>query len=71
MQNMPDFSDVMRLLQTPEGQRLLSILQSADSHVISAAISSAKAGDYEAAKKALSGVLSTPEAQALIDQLGR
>ena len=71
MQTMPDFSDMMRLIQTPEGRKLVALLQNADSQTLNTAMSSAKSGDYHAAKEALSGILSTPEAQALLNQLRR
>ena len=40
-------------------------------NVLNAAMASARSGDYNAAKEALSGILSTPEALALLKQLGR
>ena len=49
----------------------MALLQNADSQTLNTAMSSAKSGDYHAAKEALSGILSTPEAQALLNQLGR
>lgn len=71
MQNMPDFSEVMRLAQTPEGRQLISLLQNSDSEALRAALSSAKEGNFDQAKNTLSGILSTPEAQALMKQFGR
>lgn len=71
MQNMPDFTDMMRIIQTPEGRKLMAMLQNADANVLHTAMTSAKSGDYNAAKGALSSILSTPEAQALLKQLGR
>lgn len=71
MQNMPDFTDMMRMVQTPEGRKLMALLQNADTNVLNAAMASARSGDYNAAKEALSGILSTPEALALLKQLGR
>ena len=71
MQNMPDFSDIMRLAQSPEGRKLIAMLQSADTNVLNTALSSAQAGDYNTAKEALSDILSTPEAQALLNKMGR
>lgn len=71
MQNMPDFTDMMRMVQTPEGRKLMALLQNADTNVLNSAMASARSGDYNAAKEALSGILSTPEALALLKQLGR
>lgn len=71
MQNMPDLSDILRLAQTPEGRKLIAMLQSSDPAALSSALTSAQAGDMEAAKKAMSGFLDNPEAQKLLKQLGR
>lgn len=71
MQNMPDFSEVMRLAQTPEGRQLIAMLQKTDSEALKSALSSAKEGNFDQAKTALSGILGTPEAQALLKQFGR
>ena len=71
MQSMPDFSEMLRIAQTPEGRRLIALLQNADSATLNSALSSAKSGDYGSAKNALSNILSTPEAQELLKQLGR
>lgn len=70
MNSMPDFSEALRLAQTPEGRKLIAILQSTDGNALSSALSSAKQGDYESAKTALSSLLDSPEAQALLRSLG-
>ena len=71
MQNMPDFSQIMGLINTPEGQQLLALIQSADSATVSRAMECARSGDYSAAKLTLSSLLSTPEARELMEKLGR
>lgn len=71
MQNIPDFSEIMRLAQTPEGRRLITLLQNTDSTLLNSALSNAKSGNMDAARDALSGILGTAEAQALLKQLGR
>ncbi len=71
MQNMPDLTQLMQLAATPEGQAFLKLLKSADTAALSKAMQSAEAGDFDGAKSALSSLLSTPEAQKLMDQLGR
>jgi len=45
-------------------------VQSADSKALNSALASAGKGDYEGAKAALSGLLESPEAQALLRRLG-
>lgn len=67
-----DFSmeDVMRLAKSPAGQQLMQMLQKGDSAAVEQAISAAKAGNYAKASQALSAMLSSPEAQKLMEELG-
>lgn len=67
-----DFSmeDVMRLAKSPAGQQLMQMLQKDDSAAVEQAISAAKAGNYAQASQSLSAMLSSPEAQKLIKELG-
>lgn len=67
-----DFSmeEVMRLAQSPAGQQLLAMLQQSDSGKLEQAVTQAKAGDYSQASQTLSAMLSSPEAQILLKQLG-
>lgn len=71
MQNMPDYAQMMRIMQSPEGQRLMALLRNTDSAALDSAVSSAQSGDMEAARSALSQILNTPEVRALLKQLGR
>ena len=67
-----DFSmeDAMRLAKSPAGQQLLSILKQEDSVKLEQAVNHAKAGDYTQAGQAISAMLSSPEAQKLLKELG-
>ena len=69
MQNMPDYAQILRMAKSPEGQKLIAMLQQADSASVSAAMKSVQAGDYDSAKSALSSLLSSPEIQRLLKQL--
>ena len=76
MQNNPksqDFSiqQAMQLAQTPAGQQLIAYLQSQGGNQFQDAMSKAAAGDYTQAKAMISAMLSAPEAQKLLEQLGR
>ena len=71
MQNMPDYAQMMRIMQSPEGQRLMVLLRNTDSAALDSAVSSAQSGDMEAARSALSQILNTPEVRGLLKQLGR
>ena len=62
--------EAMRLAQTPAGRQLLQMLQSSNDSQLQNAMASAASGDYSAAKQALSAILSNPEAQKLLRQMG-
>ena len=67
-----DFSmeDVMRLAKSPAGQKLMAMLQKGDSAAVEQAVSAAKSGNYAKASQTLSAMLSSPEAQKLMEELG-
>ena len=71
--NSQDFSmqEALRLAKTPAGQQLLAMLQRADAEKIRQVMDQASAGDMDQAKKSISALLDTPEAKALLAQLGR
>ena len=62
--------EVMRLAKSPAGQRLLDMLQQGDSTKLEQAVSQAKSGNYSSAGQTLSAMLSSPEAQKLLKELG-
>lgn len=66
-----DFSmqDAMRLAGTDAGKQLLQMLQNNHSNAMEAAGKSARAGDMEKTKQALSAFLSDPKAQILLKKL--
>lgn len=67
-----DFSikEAQRLANSPAGKELIGLLRRGDSAAVQKAIELAAAGDYAAAGKALNALLSSPEAQKLMQQLG-
>lgn len=67
-----DFSikEAQRLANSPAGKELAGLLQRSDNHAVQKAMDLAAAGDYAAAGKLLNTLLSSPEAQKLIQQLG-
>ena len=67
-----DFSikEAQRLAQTPEGQKLMAMLQQRDSGQLQKAMAQASAGNYKEAGTILQSLLSSPEAQQLMQQLG-
>ena len=67
-----DFSmeEAKRLAQTPEGQKLMAILQQKDSGQLQKAMEAASAGNYQQAGSLLQALLSSPEARQLIKKMG-
>ena len=67
-----DFSmeDVMRIAKSPAGQQLMALLQQKDSAALDKASAQAKSGNYSQAGQTLSALLSSPEAQKLMKELG-
>ena len=71
--NSQDFSmeEAARLAQTPAAQQFLAMLRGADQAQLQKAADMASSGDYKAASKIVEQVLSTPEMQTLLKELGR
>ena len=67
-----DFSmeEVMRIAKSPAGQQLIALLQQKDSAALAEATAQAKSGNYAQAGQTLSAMLSSPEAQKLMKELG-
>ena len=67
-----DFSkeDILRIAKSPAGQQLMALLQQKDSTALAEATAQAKSGNYSQAGQTLSALLSSPEAQKLMKELG-
>ena len=67
-----DFSikEAKQLALTPQGQRLMQLLQQQDAGQLQKVMDAAGNGNYQEAGKLLSSLLSSPEALQLIRQLG-
>ena len=68
--NQEAIRKAMEIARTAEGQQLMKLLQSTGGAELQAAMDRAAAGDYTAAKQALTGILSNPEARRLLQQMG-
>ena len=70
--NSQDFSmqEALRLANSPAGQQLLALLREQDSTLLEQAATAATAGDYTKASRTLSSLLSSPEIQKLLRELG-
>ena len=62
--------EIMKLAKSPAGQQLLAMLKQQDSEKLAQATEQAKRGDYSQAGQTLSAILSSPEAQKLMKELG-
>ena len=71
--NSEDFSmqEALRLAKSPAGQQLLALLRRTDSGQLQQAMDQAAAGNLSQAGQTLSALLSSAEAQQLLDELGR
>lgn len=65
-----DLSEAMRLAHSPAGKQLMELLRKNDSVQLQNALEKACAGDFSQAKDAINAFLSTPDAKALLEQLG-
>lgn len=70
--NSQDFSikKAQQLAQTREGQQLMQLLQQKDAAGLQKAMEAAQGGNYKEAGSILNTLLSSPEAQQLIQRLG-
>ncbi len=66
----PSMQDILRLAQTPEGQKIVSALQKRNDPDMKQAMEKALQGDYSQAKEKLSALLSDEEMQRLLGRLG-
>lgn len=70
--NSQDFSikKAQQLAQTREGQQLMHLLQQKDAAQLQKAMEAASTGNYKEAGAILNTLLSSPDAQKLIRQMG-
>lgn len=70
--NSQDFSmqEALRLAKSPAGQQLLAMLQQTDRDTLQQIMQHASAGQYDQAKASLQNILTSPEAKALLQELG-
>jgi len=69
MQSMPDIAALVKMAQSPAGQKLLAMLQSNNAADLNSIAATAAAGNLEAAKQQIGSLLSSREAQELLKQL--
>ena len=64
-----DFSELMKIANSPAGQELISLVQKNRDEHFDRAMQQAQDGDYSQVQAMLSQILSTPEARDLIKKL--
>ncbi|HIT34912.1 MAG TPA: hypothetical protein IAC31_09890 [Candidatus Faecousia intestinigallinarum] len=71
--NSEDFSiqEAKRLANSPAGQQLFALLQRTQGEQLQQAMDAAAAGNYGQMQKAMASLLSSPEAQQLLRQMGK
>lgn len=72
--NLPNhisMQEVLRMAASPAGQQLIAMLRKQSDSEFQAAMTSAAAGDYTQAKQAIEKLMTDPQAQKLLKQLGR
>ena len=69
MQPMPDISALLKIAQSPAGQKLLSMLHSRNPADLDAIAATAASGNLEEAKKRLGSMLDDQDTRELLSQL--
>ena len=69
MQSMPDMAALLKIAQSPAGQKLLAMLKDNPALDLGKITSAAASGNLEEAKGKLNEVLTSKEAQNLLKQL--
>lgn len=69
MEPIPDLAALMKIAQSPAGQKLLTMLQSSNAAQLQHIASTAAAGNLEDAKQKISSLLNSKEARELLKQL--
>lgn len=67
----PSMEQAKALAGSPAARELMSLLRQKGGNELQNALNKAAQGDMESAKQALSPLLSSPEVQQLLKQLGR
>jgi len=69
MQPTPDIAALIKIAQSPAGQKLLTILQARNGSDLEKIAESATSGNLEEAKQKISSLLSDKQTQELLKQL--
>lgn len=64
-----DYGELLKIANSPDGQRLLSLIQERGGAQYNQAMQQAESGDYSGAKEMISKIISSPEAMKLIQKI--
>lgn len=70
MPSQPSMQEMLRLAASPAGKQLIALMQQKGGEDLQKAMKLAATGDYMQVKKAMESVLSDPQAQKLLKELG-
>jgi hypothetical protein len=70
MPNQPSMQEMLRMAASPAGKQLIALMQQKGGEDLQKAMKLAATGDYTQAKKTMESVLSDPQAQKLLKELG-
>ena len=70
MPNQPSMQEMLRMAASPAGKQLIALMQQKGGEDLQKAMKLAATGDYTQAKKAMESVLSDPQPQKLLKELG-
>lgn len=69
-QKPPSMQEILRVAQSPEGQKLIAMLKNQNDPKLKQAMTQAAQGDYAQAKELLSTMLTADEIQRMLKNLG-
>lgn len=64
-----DYGELLKIANSPEGQKLLSLIQEHGGNQYAQAMRQAESGDYSGAKEMVSKIMSSPDAMKLIEKI--
>ena len=64
-----DYGELLQIANSPDGQKLLSMVQERGGDQYAQAMQQAERGDYSGAKEMISKIMSSPEAMQLIEKI--
>ena len=64
-----DYGELLKIANSPDGQKILSMIQERGGDQYAQAMQQSERGDYSGAKEMISKIMSSPEAMQLIEKI--